>query len=190
MTSSTWLKAIPQGGPLQWGRITFIGATWLVMKADGDLQRRAVSWAQRTLSLAALGLASVSLVTPLVSARIFDKWFSFPNLALLAPVPLMTLGLIGALWAMLKHLPHADDRWAWAPFAGAVGIFILAFHGLAFSFFPYIVPERLTVWRAASAPESLMIIFVGTLFVLPTIIAYTLFSYRVFRGKASELRYY
>jgi cytochrome d ubiquinol oxidase subunit II len=68
-------------------------------------------------------------------------------------------------------------------------LFALAFLGLAYSFYPYVVPERLTIYDAASAPESLMIILVGTLFVLPTILAYTALSYTVFRGKATELRY-
>jgi cytochrome d ubiquinol oxidase subunit II len=77
-----------------------------------------------------------------------------------------------------------------AAFAGAVGIFMLGFHGLAYSFFPYIVPDRLTVWQAAAAPESLMIIFVGALVVLPIIAVYSAFAYRTFWGKATDLRYY
>ena len=76
------------------------------------------------------------------------------------------------------------------PFVGAVGIFMLGFHGLAYSFFPYIVPDKLTVWQAAAAPESLMIMFVGALLALPIIVAYSAFAYRIFRGKATDLRYY
>jgi cytochrome d ubiquinol oxidase subunit II len=51
------------------------------------------------------------------------------------------------------------------------------------------VPERLTIYEAASAPESLLIIFVGTVFVMPVILGYTVLAYVIFRGKATELRY-
>jgi cytochrome d ubiquinol oxidase subunit II len=168
----------------------FIGAGWLIMKSEGDLQKRAVRWARRTLWMAAAGMVLVSLATPWVSARIFEKWFSLPTFFLLLPIPLVTAGLFALLWSMLRSLPRPDDRWAWVPFAGAVGIFLLGFHGLAYSFYPYVVPEKLTVWEAASAPESLMIIFVGALVVLPTIIGYTIFAYRVFWGKTRALAYY
>ena len=66
---------------------------------------------------------------------------------------------------------------------------MVSFAGLAYSFYPYIVPERLTIYEAASAPESLLIIFVGTVFVMPVILGYTVLAYVIFRGKATELRY-
>jgi cytochrome d ubiquinol oxidase subunit II len=71
----------------------------------------------------------------------------------------------------------------------SIGLFVLAFLGLAYSFYPYVVPEKLTIYEAASAPESLFIILIGTIFVLPMIGAYTVLAYTVFRGKASGLRY-
>lgn len=169
---------------------SFIGAAWLIMKTEGSLQRRAVAWARGTLLLSGVGMAAVSVVTPFVSERIWDNWFSLPNLVLLAPIPLVTAALFGALGVVLRHLPTSSDRFCWTPFVGAVGIFMLGFHGLAYSFFPYIVPDRLTVWQAAAAPESLMIMFVGALVVLPIIIAYSAFAYRIFWGKATDLRYY
>jgi cytochrome d ubiquinol oxidase subunit II len=105
------------------------------------------------------------------------------------PIPLMTGALFIALMIFLRRMPRADHSLDMAPFLGAVSLFVLGFLGLAYSFYPYVVPERLTIYQAASAPESLLIIFVGAVFVLPFIIAYTAFSYYVFRGKATELRY-
>ncbi len=168
----------------------FIGAAWLVMKTEGELQRRAVAWARDTLWLTGLGMVVVSVVTPLMSERIFEKWFSLPNLLLLAPIPLITAVLFVGLHIALRALPSRTDRFCWVPFVGAVALFMLGFHGLAYSFFPYVVPEKMTVWQAASAPESLMIMFVGAMIVLPIIGLYTAFAYRVFWGKATELRYY
>ena len=66
----------------------------------------------------------------------------------------------------------------------------MAFGGLAYSFYPYVVPERMTIYEAASAPESLIIILVGALIVMPIIAAYSILAYTVFRGKATQLTYY
>lgn len=84
---------------------------------------------------------------------------------------------------------EASQRWIWVPFALVVGVFILAFHGIAYSLFPYLVPNQLTLWQGAASSESLHIILIGVIFVLPTILAYTAFSYRVFWGKTQLLRY-
>jgi cytochrome d ubiquinol oxidase subunit II len=159
------------------------------MKTDGDLQRKAVRWARASLWMTVGGIALVSIATPLVSARIFDKWFAWPNIMLLAPIPVMTGALIVATELTLRRLPMPGDRHCWVPFMMTAGIYILCFAGLAYSFYPYIVPERMTIVEAASAPEALIIMLVGALLVLPAIIGYTAFSYKVFHGKATDLRY-
>ncbi|WP_425091319.1 cytochrome d ubiquinol oxidase subunit II [Tropicimonas sp. S265A] len=169
---------------------SFIGATWLVLKTEGALQKKAVDWSKGGIWGLVLGLGAVSLASPLVSPRIFEKWYSFPEIVLLAPLPLMFCLLIGLLFFGLKRLPTADDSFAWVPFAATIVLFILAFFGLAYSFYPYVVPDQLTIYEAASAPESLMIILFGTVFVLPAILGYTILSYVIFRGKARELTYY
>jgi cytochrome d ubiquinol oxidase subunit II len=168
----------------------FIGSSWLIIKTEGVLQKKAVHWARRTLWITAFGMALVSIATPLLSTRVFDKWFSLPNFILLLPIPVITGILIILLEIALRKLPRPDDAYCWIPFAGSVGLFILGFHGLAYSFFPYIVPEKMTIWQAASAPESLLFILIGAAIVLPCIIGYTFFAYRVFRGKVKELSYY
>ncbi|MEL6318229.1 MAG: cytochrome d ubiquinol oxidase subunit II [Pseudomonadota bacterium] len=171
------------------GGYAFIGAAWLILKTESALQRKAVIWARRSLLGVVAGLGAVSLASPLVSDRIWAKWFSVPEIFLLAPLPLMSLALLGIIWIALRHLPTKDDHWAWVPFVAAIALFSLSFAGLAYSFYPYVVPEKLTIYEAASAPESLIIILAGTLFVLPTILGYTALAYYVFRGKATELRY-
>ena len=171
-----------------------LGASWLIMKTDGVLQQRAVVWAHRSLLLSALGVAAVSIVTPMVSQQIFAKWFSFPNILLLAPVPIITAGLFVLVDQVLRRLParleRGSEQWCWVPFASTVGIILLAFNGLAYSIFPYLVMDKITIWQAASAPESLKIILIGVAVVLPAIIGYTIFSYKVFWGKARALTYY
>lgn len=167
----------------------FIGATWLIYKTDGPLQRRAVRFAKIGLFGVVAGFVAVSLASPLVSERVFEKWFTMPNILILAPLPVLSGLLIAWLAIVLRAMPHPGDRFAWMPFATAAALFSLAFAGLAVSFYPYVVPDRMTIYEAASAPESLFVILIGTVFVLPAIIAYTILSYTVFRGKARDLTY-
>ena len=168
---------------------SFIGATWLILKTSDVLQKKAVAWARGGIWGLVLGLGAISLASPLVSARIWDKWFSVPEIFALAPLPLMSVALVVLLWMALRRMPTADDSWAWFPFVASIVLFTLAFFGLAYSFYPYVVPDQLTIYDAASAPESLFIILVGTCVVLPMIGGYTVLAYTVFRGKARELRY-
>lgn len=167
----------------------FIGGAWLVLKTEGELQRRAVRWSKAGLAFVVLGMAVVSLATPLVSPRIFERWFSMPEILLLAPLPLVSAGVVVALWLTLQNLPDALDRWCWLPFALGCALFVMAFTGLAYSFYPYVVPEQLTIDAAAAAAESLLIILVGVIVVMPIIAGTTVFAYRVFGGKTRGLRY-
>lgn len=170
-----------------------LGAGWLIMKTEGGLQLKAVRWARASLWLTAAGVLAISLATPWVSQRIFEKWFSFPNLVMLLPIPLMTVVLFGIMARSLKRMPtrlaQNNEYGAAVPFACTVGVFLLAFYGLAYSLFPWLVVDRITLWQAASAPEALQVIFYGVVIVLPVIIGYTVFAYRVFWGKSTALRY-
>src|SRR5258708_7390907 len=125
----------------------------------------------------------------MVSSFVFHKWFSFPNIVLLAPVPLMTAVLFAMVGVVLEHQPRPDERWSWLPFAGTVGVFVLAFFGLAFSIFPFVIVDRMTIWQAAAAPKSLIFILVGAVITLPVMVASAAYAYWVFRGKARELSY-
>lgn len=167
----------------------FIGGAWLVMKTEGDLQRRAAYWARRGAWLAAAGILAVSLVNPLIDPTIYKKWFSLPQAITLFPIPLVTAVLFIFNDRYLRGVPHSNDFGCWIPFVSAALIFFLAFQGLAYSFYPYVVPHTLTVWEAASAEDSLLFIFYGAAFVVPLILLYTAFSYRVFWGKVRSLRY-
>ena len=168
---------------------SFIGAAWLIWKTEDQLQRRAIRWAKGGIWGLVMGIVAISVATPFVSTRIFDKWFSLPEIFYLAPLPILSGALVAFVWWQLSRLPLQNDRWSWTPFAAAIALFSLAYGGMAYSFYPYIVPEKITIYDAASAPESLFIILIGTLFVLPAILGYTMLSYYIFRGKATALRY-
>ena len=168
---------------------SFIGATWIIHKAEGGLQIKAVDWAQSGIWGLVLGIGAISAATPLVSTRIFDKWFAWPEALYLAPLPVLSGVLVLGLWRLLARMPLSGDHWSWLPFALATCLWTMAFGGMAYSFYPYVVPNKLTIYEAASAPESLQIILYGVALVLPTILAYTVLAYFIFRGKAKELRY-
>ena len=170
-----------------------LGATWLIMKSEDGLQLHAGRWAMRSLVGAAVCVGAVSIVTPILSQRIADKWFVLPEFLLLLPLPLATLALFGVLALGIPRLMarqrRGNDSYCWLPFAATVGIFVLSFHGLAYSVFPEVVIDRMTIWEAAAHPQALWVVLIGALVVLPAILGYTVFAYRVFWGKTRELTY-
>ncbi|MAC45394.1 MAG: cytochrome d ubiquinol oxidase subunit II [Oceanospirillum sp.] len=169
---------------------SYIGACWLVMKTEGELQQQAVNWAKKSGWVCFIGVVAVSIVNPAINPSVFAKWFTWPNMLLIAPLPVICFALFVISDRLLKQLPLPGDKKCWLPFVNAVAIFILCFFGLALSFFPYIVPDQLTIWESAAAPESLSFILWGAILVVPVIISYTVYSYRVFWGKVRELSYY
>jgi cytochrome d ubiquinol oxidase subunit II len=171
------------------GGYALLGATWLVWRTERDLYVRAVGWAKLAMLFCGIGVLLVSATTPLVSSSIFDRWFRWPEIVLLAPVPILTAICFLVTWRWIAAMPHPDHRTDWVPFAATTGLTVLCFLGLAYSFWPWVVPGRLDVWQAASAPESLRVILIGVVFVLPMILGYTFFVWRIFGGKAGALRY-
>ena len=170
-----------------------LGAGWLIIKTEGPLQLQAVRWARGSLLLTMAGVAAISLATPMVSQTIFDKWFAFPNIVLLLPIPVATAVLFWLIYRSLQRLPtrlaQGNEYGAWVPFGATIGVFLLAFYGLAYSLFPWLVIDRINIWQAAISPESMGVILVGAVVVLPMIIGYTVFAYRIFWGKSTALKY-
>jgi len=170
-----------------------MGAGWLIIKSEGALQLHAIRWARGSLMFTVLGVAAISLATPLVSPSIFAKWFSFPNIVLLIPIPVATAVLFAVIYRSLQRLPtrlaQGSEYGAWVPFGATVGVFMLAFYGLAYSLFPWLVIDQIDIWQAATAPAAMKVIFVGAAVVLPVIVGYTVFAYRVFWGKSTALKY-
>ncbi len=165
-----------------------LGACWLIMKTEGELQVHAVRWAKLAWGPMVVGMGLISLATPWVSASVRDRWFSLPELFALLPIPLMTMASLLAARALLNS-ERVLGKLCWLPFMLIVAVFVLGFFGLAYSIFPYVVMDRLTVWQAASSPAALKVILIGTCISVPAIAGYTVFAYRVFGGKAGELRY-
>ena len=167
-----------------------LGSTWLIMKSEGALQSKAIRWAKISLVFTAIGIGLISIATPLFSAQIMAKWFSLPNIIYLSPIPLATLLLFILIERTLRNLSKDPHKRIWLPFVASVAIYWLAFFGIAYSLFPYIIVNQMTIWQAAASIESLWLIFWGAVIVVPAIIAYTLYSYRIFWGKTVPMSYY
>src|SRR3569623_2033837 len=154
-----------------------LGATWLIMKTEGPAEQRAHRIATPLLLWLLSIILLVSVWTPIQIPRIADRWFSLPNLLFLMPVPLATLVLAWLCWnGIIRRRPLQ-------PFACAVGLFLLAYAGLAISNLPYLVPPSLTVWQAAADPASQVFMLIGTVILLPLILGYTVLVFWLFRGK-------
>jgi cytochrome d ubiquinol oxidase subunit II len=166
-----------------------LGAGWLLVKTEGALFDRAVRWGRAAVLPMGLALLAISIATPLVSETIREKWFSLPNFIGLLPIPLATTVAYVAVVAVLRRVSSERPAYAWLVLGNTVLMCVLAAIGLAYSLYPYVVLDRLTVWEAAAAPGSLKFVLVGMSIVLPFTLAYTVFVYRVFRGKATTLGY-
>jgi len=165
-----------------------MGATWLIMKTEGQLQERAVQWARIAWAPMVGGLVLISMATPWVSETVRQRWFALPEMIALMAIPLMSgvslLAVRGLLGTRQVRGPVC-----WLPFVLLVIVFVLGFLGLAYSIYPYVVLDQLTIWQAASSPAALKVILFGVCISVPAIAGYTVFSYRVFRGKTGELKY-
>lgn len=157
-----------------------LGATWCVMKTTGALE----IWARRKALGFLIGtivmMGVVSLWVPFLGLKIEARWFSWPNIAFLAPIPLLTAFTAYRIYRTLEDGRHVQ------PFVLTIGLFLLGFLGLAISLFPYIVPPDLTIWQASNTPGSQKFALVGYAVVMPLTFLYTAYAYYVFRGKVAE----
>lgn len=174
-----WLRPFPLlcggGVVVAYG---LLGSTWLIMKTEGELRRRMLTLTSPLLALLVGAIGIVSVWTPFVNAGVAARWFSFPHMLWFAPVPL----LLGVSVCMLRRSLRANARHHGA-FVAALAIIFLGYTGLAISIFPNIIPPSISIWEAASSPQSQGFTLVGTLFIIPFILGYTIWSYYVFRGK-------
>ena len=154
-----------------------LGSTWLIMKTEGTLQHRFKSMARPITFAVLAAIAVVSLWTPAEHPGIAARWFSFPNIILFSPVPVLVVITTIAIQHVIKQETHA------APFGLALFLLFLGYTGLAISLWPNIVPPAISIREAAGPPQSMGFTLVGALFVIPFILGYTAMSYYVFRGK-------
>jgi cytochrome d ubiquinol oxidase subunit II len=161
-----------------------LGACWLIWKTQGEIQGDARRYARILLPIMFVTLGAVSLATPFIEPKYFQRWFEFPGLIATIPMPILVLGFSFLLWRGLRR--DVD----WHPFLYALMLFFLSMIGLAVSIWPDVIPGRVSIWQAAAPYESQLFMLVGAAVLVPLILAYTAWSYWVFRGKVGEEGYH
>jgi cytochrome d ubiquinol oxidase subunit II len=179
--SFDWLNAysVMTGIALVFG-YALLGATWLVMKTDGVTQEWARRSASYVLAYVGLFLVIVSISMPMMNADVKNLWFSMPVFFYLLPMPLITIVLFVLIWRDLQGTIE------YRPFLSSILVFLMGYIGLVVSLWPWLVPFSVTFRQAAAAGTSQSLLLVGTVILLPVVLAYTAFCYYVFRGKASH----
>ncbi|WP_017916301.1 cytochrome d ubiquinol oxidase subunit II, partial [Xanthomonas sp. SHU 308] len=155
-----------------------LGGSWLILKTEGAMQRIARTLTRPLVLVVVVFMGLVSAWLPFLDSRIMARWFHDGNFWWLSPVPLLVLVNALALW----RAAMAQGRDA-RPFVLTLCFFVLGFFGLVLGIWPNIVPPGLTIWEAASPPSSQGFVLAGLAVLLPVILGYTAWSYRVFRGK-------
>jgi cytochrome d ubiquinol oxidase subunit II len=157
-----------------------LGATWLIMKTEGELQKEMYHVAKILLIGISFFTFLVSVWTPFVDPAVMQRWFSLPNFFYLLPLPLLTIG------AVLYAAYALQQRFEKTPFIMSVCLFIFSYIGLGISVWPYLIPRSITIWQGAANPSSMLFLLVGTLILLPLLLGYSIYAYRVFRGKVTH----
>ncbi|HEY7845764.1 MAG TPA: cytochrome d ubiquinol oxidase subunit II [Bradyrhizobium sp.] len=155
----------------------FLGATWLVLKTEGGLRDKAYHLCWYLLFAMLLAIGAVSIATPFLHIQYAQRWFTWPNVVLTAPVPI-AVAIVTVL--LLRALANRQDS---KPFYLALTLFALSYAGLGISMYPYIVPQSITIWQAASPENSQIFMLFGVAVLIPLILGYTAWAYWVFRGK-------
>ncbi len=161
-----------------------LGATWLIMKSEGPLQERCYRLAFRLGIVVILAMAAVSAATPFLRDAYWQRWFAWPQVLFTAQVPLLVVISTAVFFWSLKRLHH------YTPFLMALALFVLGLAGLGISLYPYVVPPSVSIWDAAAPTVSLKFMLPGVLVMVPIILAYTGYSYWVFRGKTGHEGYH
>jgi cytochrome bd ubiquinol oxidase subunit II len=161
-----------------------IGAAWLIKKTTGSLQKKMIPIAKVALVVVSLFMLLVSSWTPFISQVVFHRWFSVPNFYFLSLLPIVAGVVIIKLWLAL--LSGHESK----PFFLSLALFFLCFLGLAISIWPYIIPYRVTVSTVLNTKAALDFTFWGVVLVVPVLLSYTLYGYKIFQGKVQEDQLY
>ena len=163
---------------------TLLGSTFLAMKLTGDAEAHAYRLAMRAGIATLLLMVALSLATPFLLGRYWDRWFDWPQILFTSQVPLLTAITAFALYRAVKK------KRRYRPFVLSLLLFLLGMIGLGVSIWPYVVPDSITIWDAAAPERSQSFMLVGTLVIMPIILAYTGWAYWVFRGKVGDEGYH
>lgn len=159
-----------------------LGATRLIHKVRGPVVARMQRVAFYLAWIIMAMMFLVSLWTPFIHPEVKELWFNPHHWIFLAWLPIITAVLFVFLIQNLYR--QCDSSFA---FWCAIGLFICPYIGFCLSIYPFIVPYSMTIAEAASPHSTLVFMSVGVTIMLPALLFYTFYAYRVFRGKIDEM---
>jgi len=161
-----------------------LGVGWLHLKGD-DATRAFARRHQRWLPLLFLGLAIITgLIAASMQPNLTASWRNH-RIALSLCLLAFTACAPGIAWSAGRD--DADDR---IGFGLALAMMLSGMLALGLSFFPNVVPFRLTLWQAASGASTHEFLLIGALVTTPVVLTYSAFAYRVFRGRTPAEGWY
>jgi cytochrome bd ubiquinol oxidase subunit II len=163
---------------------TMLGANYLILKTEGELQRKCYRYSFLASTVTLAIAAVVHLWTNARHAFMLEKWFHLPDVFLVLLFPLLALVAFGMFYYSLWK------RYELAPLVWNAAVVLFSFVGLSIGFYPYMIPSvvavPVTIAAAAASPSTLRFMLVVTLVLLPIILTYTAFEHKVFHGKVTD----
>lgn len=163
---------------------TMHGATYLSMKTVGDMQERLGAWIPR------LWIGFVSILVIVIAISIPISPFLFKDILHRVPFWIFFFIVAGGLF----YLPVSSKSKTYSRSFLASSLSIVGVIGMtATGLFPRMVPSSvdlmnsLSIYNASSTPRTLKTMFIIALLGMPVVIVYTVYIYRVFRGKVDGI---
>src|SRR6185295_20086904 len=157
------------------------GANILIIKTTGALQNRSYRISEISQYIILFSFIMVSVWSPYLDTAIRERWFNPHNMIYLSLLPLLTLFFLAVHWISIKKRQHE-----YVPFWSAIGMFLMCYIGFIISSYPYIVPREMTYTEAAADHASLLFMLIGACIMLPPLLYYTYYSYKLFKGKITQ----
>lgn len=159
---------------------TLLGSTWTIAKTTGKLQQKMYPIAFFSLVIISFFLALISIWSPFINNDIWQRWFGEDNFHRVLFLPCITASVIVYFAYAIRK------RYEYILYWLAVLIFICSYVGFGISTWPYLIPHHVDMWQASSPPSSQIFMLIGTLLLLPILLAYTGYAYYIFREKVTE----
>ena len=180
----TLLRPVPLlFGVTGFAAVLLQGASWAVMKTDGELQARSFRAAGILLWVNVIAAISYFLTIAFVFEDVAINWLFYVAI------------LFNLLWlsAIFFSLRHKNDV---SPFWESSFAFIGLWLAVAIVHFPNLIKAgndlkfSLTIYNSSTGLKTLQLMSLIALIGMPVVVTYTVFVYRIFKGKVKSSVHY
>jgi cytochrome bd ubiquinol oxidase subunit II len=157
-----------------------LGTSYLILKTEGTLQNRAYRLAGTAGVLTLFSAIAISFWTITRYPAMLGKWSRWPDVFFLIVFPALAALSAAVFFRSLRRKEEA------APLLGSALVVLFGFIGISTLYFPYLIPERITIREAASSADTLFFMLIVAAVFIPLILIYTLYNRTVFQGKVKQ----